>query len=113
MRKNNITYSMHKTISATGSVHRKTFTRFFGQGVSSLFFRPCLPKVSIIRLGALYRQIASGDMENGLFVRSLFRIPTIEYKKAEMCNNSFSRIKYICWIESPISQSVQTITKNA
>ncbi|MDR1882440.1 MAG: hypothetical protein LBR26_06620 [Prevotella sp.] len=28
---------MHKTISATGAVHRKTFTRFFGQGASSLF----------------------------------------------------------------------------
>ncbi|MDR1882916.1 MAG: hypothetical protein LBR26_09085 [Prevotella sp.] len=37
MRKNNITYSMHKTISATGSVHRKTFARFFGRGVFSLF----------------------------------------------------------------------------
>jgi hypothetical protein len=31
MRKKHITYSMNKTISATGSVHRKTFTRFFGQ----------------------------------------------------------------------------------
>ncbi|MDR1881360.1 MAG: hypothetical protein LBR26_01070 [Prevotella sp.] len=31
---------MNKTISATGSVHRKTFTRFFGQGVSSLL-RSC------------------------------------------------------------------------
>ncbi|MDR1881393.1 MAG: hypothetical protein LBR26_01245 [Prevotella sp.] len=38
MRKNNITYSMHKTISATGSVHRKAFARFFGQGAFSCSF---------------------------------------------------------------------------
>jgi hypothetical protein len=37
MCKNNITYSMHKTISATGAALRKTFARFFGQGVFSLF----------------------------------------------------------------------------
>jgi hypothetical protein len=113
MCKNNITYSMHKTISATGSVHRKTFARFFGQGAFFLFFRPCLPKVNIIRPGALYRQIASGDMENGLFVRFLYRIPTIEYKKAEIRNRSFGRIQYICWIKDTYSRSVQTITKNA
>jgi hypothetical protein len=91
---------MNKTISATGSVHRKTFTRFFGQGVFFLFFRPCLPNVSIIRLGTPYRQIASGDMENGLFVRSLFRIPIIGYRKAEICNRPVSRIKYLCSMES-------------
>ncbi|MDR1884134.1 MAG: hypothetical protein LBR26_15345, partial [Prevotella sp.] len=83
MYKNNITYSMRKTISATGSVHRKTFARFFGQDVSSLFFRPCLPNVNIIRPCVLYKQIASGDMKNGLFVRFPYRIPIIEYKKAE------------------------------
>jgi hypothetical protein len=104
---------MHKTISATGSVHRKTFARFFGQGAFFLFFRPGLPKVNIIWPGVPYRQIASGDMETSLFVRSLFRIPIIEYKKAEICNNSFRRIQYICRIDSSISQSDQTITKNA
>jgi hypothetical protein len=113
MRKNNITYSMHKAISAAGSVHRKTFTRFFGQGAFSLFFRPCIPNVNIIRPCAPYRQIASGDMESGLFVWFLYRIPTIEYKKAEICNNSFSRIKYICWIGSTMSQSDQTMVNNA
>jgi hypothetical protein len=40
MCKNNITYSMHKTIAVAGAVLRKTFTRFFGQGVSSLL-RSC------------------------------------------------------------------------
>jgi hypothetical protein len=90
---------MNKTISVAGSVHRKTFTRFFGQGVSSLFFRPCLPNVNIIRPCASYRQIAGGNIKSGLFVRSLFRIPVIEYKKAEICNRPVSRIKYICWIK--------------
>jgi hypothetical protein len=89
---------MNKTISATGSVHRKTFARFFGRGVSSLFFRPGLPKVNIIRLCVPYRQIAGGDMKNGLFVRFPYRIPTIEYKKAEICNRPVSRNPYICWI---------------
>ncbi|MDR1882164.1 MAG: hypothetical protein LBR26_05205 [Prevotella sp.] len=28
---------MHKTIVVAGAVHRKTFIRFFGQGVFSLF----------------------------------------------------------------------------
>jgi hypothetical protein len=86
---------MDKTIAVAGAVHRKTFARFFGQG----FFRPCLPKVNIIRPCTPYRQIASGDMKSGLFVRSLFRIPTIEYRKAEMCNCLFSLIKYFCWIK--------------
>jgi hypothetical protein len=90
---------MNKTISVAGSVHRKTFTRFFGQGVSSLFFWPCLPKVNIIRPCASYRQIAIGNMENGLFVRSLFRIPVIEYKKAEMRNRLSGQTKYLCCIE--------------
>jgi hypothetical protein len=54
---------MNKTISATGSVLRKTFARFFGQGVFSLFFRTCIPKVNIIRLGTPYRQIASGNIK--------------------------------------------------
>jgi hypothetical protein len=97
---------MHKTIAVAGSVHRKTFVRFFGQGVSSLFFRLGLPNVSIIRPCALYRQIASGDMKNGLFAWFLYQIPIIEYKKAEICNNSFSRIKYICWIENSMPQGV-------
>jgi hypothetical protein len=88
---------MHKTISATGSVHRKTFARFFGQSVFFLFFRPCFPNVSIIRPCALYRQIAGGDMENGLFVRYPYRIPTIEYKKAEIRNRLSGQTKYLCY----------------
>jgi hypothetical protein len=103
---------MNKTIATTGSVLRKTFARFFGQGVSSLFFRTCIPKVNIIRPGAPYRQIAIGDMKSGLFVRYPYRIPIIEYKKVEIRNNSVSRIPYICWIKGSMSQSVQTITNN-
>jgi hypothetical protein len=88
---------MNKAISVTGAVLRKTFARFFGQGVFFLFFRPCLPIVNIIRPCALYRQIASGDMKNGLFVRFPYRIPTIEYRKAEICNRPVNRIKYLCF----------------
>ncbi|MDR1883921.1 MAG: hypothetical protein LBR26_14240 [Prevotella sp.] len=77
---------MNKAIAVAGAILRKTFTRFFGQGVFSLFFR----------LGAPYRQIASGDMENGLFVRFPYRIPIIEYKKVEIRNRPVSRIKYLC-----------------
>ncbi|MDR1882756.1 MAG: hypothetical protein LBR26_08245 [Prevotella sp.] len=90
---------MHKTTATAGAVLRKTFTRFFGQGVSSLFFRTCIPKVNIIRPYASYRQIAGGDMENSLFVRSLFRIPIIEYRKAEICNRLSGQTKYLCCIE--------------
>jgi hypothetical protein len=87
---------MNKTISVAGAVHRKTFARFFGQGAFFPFFRPCLPKVNIIRPGTPYRQIAGGDMENGLFVRFPYRIPTIEYRKAEICNTPSGHILYIC-----------------
>jgi hypothetical protein len=97
MRKDNITYSMYKTTATAGAVLRKTFARFFGQGVFFPFFRTCLPKVNIIRPCALYRQIASGDMKNGLFVRFPFRIPIIEYRKAEICNRPVNRIKYLCF----------------
>jgi hypothetical protein len=48
------------------------------------------------RLGTPYRQIASGDMENGLFVRFPYRIPIIEYKKTGIYNRPVSRIKYLC-----------------
>jgi hypothetical protein len=88
---------MNKTLSATGSVHRKTFARFFGQGVSSLFILTRLQQDQKIRPCDKYRKIAGGDMKNSLFVRFPYLIPTIEYKKAEIRNRLSGQTKYLCY----------------
>jgi hypothetical protein len=87
MRKNNITYSMNRTIAVAGTALRKTFARFFGQGVSSLFFRPCIPKVNIIGTYAPYRQIASG----GIRLTSLLGF-RIEFRQLNIKRREYATI---------------------
>jgi hypothetical protein len=88
------------------NLQRKFFVSFVLNEFDRSFFavRQFELKIGGAKIDAVKHRFvqSGGDMKSGLFVRFPFRIPTIEYKKAEICNRPVSRIPYICWTKNTL-----------